>query len=149
MWVPGIIPSGGRRPPFVHSPPCPLLWLQDKRGPLNPRTRACAAPTCTLLPITEANAVSASSPQGGVPRRLLRRRDLRKYSARSAGPVEMKEEWREDSSPPDTNLISSACSLLPAALPTPCRLGPRRTCQETRQQNLKPPQLPPSPPPFR
>ena len=38
-------------------------------------------------------------------------------------------------------MISSAPSILPAPLPSRCRLGLRLLCQETRQQNLKPPQL--------
>lgn len=44
-------------------------------------------------------------------------------------------------SPGDKNVISSAPSVLPAPLPSRRRLGLCLLCQETQQQNLKPPQL--------
>ncbi len=44
-------------------------------------------------------------------------------------------------SPGDKNVISSAPSVLPASLPSRRRLGLCLLCQETQQQNLKPPQL--------
>lgn len=96
--------------------------------------RAAAARNLTSLAGRLTPLSCPPTSQGGVPRWLLRRRDLCKYSR-----LFLLAEADTRLSPGDKNVICSA-----APLPSPRRLGLAPPCQETQQQNLKPPQLLPS-----
>lgn len=93
--------------------------------------RAAAARNLTSLAGRLTPLSCPPTSQGGVPRWLLRRRDLCKYSR-----LFLLAEADTRLSPGDKNVICSA-----APLPSPRRLGLAPPCQETQQQNLKPPQL--------